>query len=1382
MNHPRTDEMLAQVLSENVETWFGLGLLIDRLREDRPEPPLVEDKFADFKSRLARGTAFVTFSYGVDGVTMEVAKYARSLASLLPDARIHYIAGEFAELTESVLDSQSPWHTIEGLDGFDAWPLYRQFFERKLDRGSPLYNELIQKFWQAVLDLCERLGRVVEDNDIQLLYLINVNSNPGNPALALATVLVAEHFHLPVINNCHDFYWESGHSKIEREVRDLRRGARDHFFTNAHVGEVFSLIEMIYPWDSRNWITACINAHQVDVVIERFGSNPANTCEICTGIDTARYAPMDRSRTKDVWLQLGDIFKGSRKHLPAIAADQVLSKGLLSPDGRRPILIAANQQRHVDFAKDNTVFLQPTRILSRKRIDFNFKLIAKLLADEEFATAFINNKSRKLTLLVSGPVAKGHEDYLEKLVRKFDRMVQKLDKPIRSRIYLALLFSEFDSPSYQARYDHPIGMPELYNIASLVVLPSETEGRGLPIIEAVACGVPVFSRRYDPDEVFAAVIGEHLALEERLDVYMFKGWKIEPETLTRVRDSLLAPERFIERNRHNCKVVQNRFGMQELDRNLEGVLLRLHCQLGSGAPASAKADAAFDEFDQRVNDPGPDFSGLVSTRLREYLPGFGRMGFMLMLKSLIDPSYFRVEEQRNRGMAFAFARRLLASRKLESNIALEDELEFYNQVDSLFGIRAGEMPIRIDHSLAYRHRNRYRYRHQKLTPQELTAVIVLLDRHMFGAFESSPVLEETTHQLASWNQMVARCCGNPLEIDDRKPLLARLSKNLPFALFLGERSEHQLEVFVLQTARMRLGLEIHEDLSATPPSQLAQLAPITIIAREEALPRGLNAATLEAHLKSDASRELQLLHRHGICRVVASHQLSIGIDFRQLGETALRALLEIRQKRGFLLALCAQAAMTTDGVAVERFHLGRADDPLSANILGIPINSGFVQWAPAGLRSTLAYPTPVQTAKSLSDTLHSKRFRGLCKQLGQDAVLTALREDAEERGSPVELVISRLDRTKLSKPSPVEYEALNGLYDDGCPWSGVIAQVSAEQSLRYSILTSDEGNLTVPEFVSGFKQSSRRRARIAWNGGYILNAELVGKLGLPESYIGSPLGLIVSRGRVLSPPLFDKPAFVVSDDRSLDIRRISTASGMSASLDQNTVEFPASSRNPAKPGTAPCFYDLLYNGESLPGDGRILVRLVGIRIMEILRTTSDETVPVLPVGLVLSFARGDLPAGWAEGQELTLEFDALRGVESAIEAGPLLLEDGEIHIDMDSEGWTTSNSIRTQAARLDYLDMRGPKIAIGLDGEGKLVVLVVNGRIRESVGATHVEMAEILRARGMRSAMGFDPGGSATLVVDGKVLNISPYNSDYERNVYAIEPQPRAVASAVVGY
>ena len=59
-------------------------------------------------------------------------------------------------------------------------------------------------------------------------------------------------------------------------------------------------------------------------------------------------------------------------------------------------------------------------------------------------------------------------------------------------------------------------------------------------------------------------------------------------------------------------------------------------------------------------------------------------------------------------------------------------------------------------------------------------------------------------------------------------------------------------------------------------------------------------------------------------------------------------------------------------------------------------------------------------------------------------------------------------------------------------------------------------------------------------------------------------------------------------------------------------------------------------------------------------------------------------------------------------------------------------------------------------------------------------MAEILIEQGIEKAMGFDPGGSSTLVVDGIPLNISPYNSKYERNVYSMPPEPRAVSNAVL--
>jgi len=172
----------------------------------------------------------------------------------------------------------------------------------------------------------------------------------------------------------------------------------------------------------------------------------------------------------------------------------------------------------------------------------------------------------------------------------------------------------------------------------------------------------------------------------------------------------------------------------------------------------------------------------------------------------------------------------------------------------------------------------------------------------------------------------------------------------------------------------------------------------------------------------------------------------------------------------------------------------------------------------------------------------------------------------------------------------------------------------------------------------------------------------------------------------------------------------------------------------------------------------------------------------MPVGITLSFPEDKFPGEILVDEEVEIRVKGYEKILHAIEAGPLLLEDQEQALDMEEEGWKTANSIATQAARLDYTDMRGPKIAVGTNNKGELAVLTINGRIRESVGATHIDMAGILRKYDMHTAMGFDPGGSSTLVINGETMNISPYNHKYEENVFSLPPEPRAVSNAVIGY
>ena len=80
-------------------------------------------------------------------------------------------------------------------------------------------------------------------------------------------------------------------------------------------------------------------------------------------------------------------------------------------------------------------------------------------------------------------------------------------------------------------------------------------------------------------------------------------------------------------------------------------------------------------------------------------------------------------------------------------------------------------------------------------------------------------------------------------------------------------------------------------------------------------------------------------------------------------------------------------------------------------------------------------------------------------------------------------------------------------------------------------------------------------------------------------------------------------------------------------------------------------------------------------------------------------------------------------------------------------------------------EARHPRSAIGFSRDSSRVyLLTVDGRSQNSVGATLIELAGLLRKLGAWEAMNFDGGGSTTMVVGGKVVN-APSDAEGERAV-----------------
>ncbi|HEV8683656.1 MAG TPA: phosphodiester glycosidase family protein [Actinomycetota bacterium] len=129
-------------------------------------------------------------------------------------------------------------------------------------------------------------------------------------------------------------------------------------------------------------------------------------------------------------------------------------------------------------------------------------------------------------------------------------------------------------------------------------------------------------------------------------------------------------------------------------------------------------------------------------------------------------------------------------------------------------------------------------------------------------------------------------------------------------------------------------------------------------------------------------------------------------------------------------------------------------------------------------------------------------------------------------------------------------------------------------------------------------------------------------------------------------------------------------------------------------------------------------------------------------GVVVSAQPGSLEAllirSLAPGERVTWTWSfGWAGVGDSIGGYPLLLRDGETMVTECSAS----------------ICFRHPRTAIGVDAEGRILLVVVDGRRRRSVGMDLVDLANLLRRLGAVSALNLDGGGSSTMVVRGQVVN-----------------------------
>jgi exopolysaccharide biosynthesis protein len=149
----------------------------------------------------------------------------------------------------------------------------------------------------------------------------------------------------------------------------------------------------------------------------------------------------------------------------------------------------------------------------------------------------------------------------------------------------------------------------------------------------------------------------------------------------------------------------------------------------------------------------------------------------------------------------------------------------------------------------------------------------------------------------------------------------------------------------------------------------------------------------------------------------------------------------------------------------------------------------------------------------------------------------------------------------------------------------------------------------------------------------------------------------------------------------------------------------------------------------LDGEGRVVSNTIGPRVVPEGGSALAYPADVRPLALV--------EPGRSVGVDARLLPDTLERSRFAVEAGPLLVQDGRPAFEPELEGFARGQRILDEATQ---------QAALGVRPDGTVLMVVAERMIAEDLVPLFLEL-------GAQAALRLDSGSSATLVADGRTVN-----------------------------
>ncbi|MHB8061525.1 MAG: phosphodiester glycosidase family protein [Ruminiclostridium sp.] len=271
--------------------------------------------------------------------------------------------------------------------------------------------------------------------------------------------------------------------------------------------------------------------------------------------------------------------------------------------------------------------------------------------------------------------------------------------------------------------------------------------------------------------------------------------------------------------------------------------------------------------------------------------------------------------------------------------------------------------------------------------------------------------------------------------------------------------------------------------------------------------------------------------------------------------------------------------------------------------------------------------------------------------------------------------------------------------------------------------------------VFGFEKLSeickRTGAYAAINGGFFYE-------------YGDPVGMVVIDGNMFMSSAGYEPVLII-DKNGASFRRITSELYFSFKGEKTDIN---KFNRTGMDGNI-VLYTSDYGSTNRANIRNTSIRVENNTVTSITKDTIEE-VPLKKDSYLISFfgKKVSLPnkLGIKKGDivniEIKPEFD---GIYQAYECGSMLVRDG-ISVVPESDRW------------VGVLNNRDPRTAIGIKGDGRVVLIVVDGRQPGySNGFTGKELANYLISLGVKNAAMLDGGATSQIFVEGSLQNRPSY-------------------------